>query len=231
MRIILTLAVLLFAGVPLLAQTLSGKARVVDGDTIVISGHRVRLHGIDSPEFKQTCVRNGQRWPCGQEATRYLVQLIGTGLVTCTQRDKDRYGRIVAVCTVAGNDLSAAMVAAGFGLAYRQYSDDYLPQQEQAIAAGVGMWAGEFVEPWDWRRGFRLKSVSATPSPSQKAAAASAAKPTPCLIKGNISKSGRIYHVPGSRFYSRTKIDESAGERWFCTEDEARTAGWRAPRS
>ena len=50
-----------------------------------------------------------------------------------------------------------------------------------------------------------------------------------CLIKGNISENGRIYHVPGSRYYERTKIDEAKGERWFCTEEEARAAGWRPP--
>jgi hypothetical protein len=53
---------------------------------------------------------------------------------------------------------------------------------------------------------------------------------TNCRIKGNISQSGRIYHIPGSAWYDRTEIDESKGERWFCTEEEARTAGWRAPR-
>ena len=51
-----------------------------------------------------------------------------------------------------------------------------------------------------------------------------------CTIKGNIGKSGKISHVPGSPSYAATKIDESKGERWFCSEGEARAAGWRAPR-
>jgi len=51
-----------------------------------------------------------------------------------------------------------------------------------------------------------------------------------CCFKGNISKSGRICHVPGSASYAQTQIDTSRGERWFCTEGEARAAGWRAPR-
>jgi len=51
-----------------------------------------------------------------------------------------------------------------------------------------------------------------------------------CLIKGNIGKGGtRIYHVPGSQHYSRTKISLSKGERWFCSEAEAQSAGWRPP--
>jgi hypothetical protein len=61
----------------------------------------------------------------------------------------------------------------------------------------------------------------------------SAAVPTTagvCLIKGNISNAGRIYHVPGSTYYEVTRIDESKGERWFCTESQARAEGWRAPK-
>ena len=50
-----------------------------------------------------------------------------------------------------------------------------------------------------------------------------------CLIKGNISSAGKVYHVPGSRSYEQTVIDESRGERWFCSEEEAVAAGWRPP--
>jgi hypothetical protein len=59
---------------------------------------------------------------------------------------------------------------------------------------------------------------------------AGTAKPQPgaCLIKGNIGRRGvRIYHVPGGVYYSRTKINQRKGERWFCTEADARAAGWR----
>lgn len=64
-------------------------------------------------------------------------------------------------------------------------------------------------------------------------AAARAAPEAPrpgCDIKGNISGNGRIYHLPGSSAYARTRIDTSKGERWFCSESEARAAGWRPPR-
>lgn len=79
-------------------------------------------------------------------------------------------------------------------------------------------WAGTFQMPWDWRAS---RTTSPTPSPSPR-------DPT-CLIKGNISSAGKIYHVPGSAFYDRTDVDESKGERWFCTVEEAEAAGWRAP--
>lgn len=62
-------------------------------------------------------------------------------------------------------------------------------------------------------------TVQSSPTPTKKPG---------CEIKGNISSSGeRIYHMPGQRFYDKTVISESAGEKWFCTEDEAIAAGWR----
>ena len=53
-----------------------------------------------------------------------------------------------------------------------------------------------------------------------------------CDIKGNISinTGERIYHVPGQRHYQETRISPQYGERWFCTEAEARRAGWRRSR-
>ena len=55
--------------------------------------------------------------------------------------------------------------------------------------------------------------------------------PSQCVIKGNINSKGeRVYHVPGGRYYDRTKIDTSKGEQWFCPEAEAKAAGWRPPK-
>lgn len=53
-----------------------------------------------------------------------------------------------------------------------------------------------------------------------------------CNIKGNISQNTgeRIYHVPGQRYYDATRISLRHGERWFCSEEEARRAGWRRSR-
>ena len=108
------------------------------------------------------------------------------------------------------------MVFQGWALAYRQFSTDYVDQENVAKNAQTGVWRGEFVPPWEWRRGNRLGPPE---SPNVVAE---------CLIKGNIASDGeRIYHPPGGAYYSRTKIDPSKGERWFCSEDEARAAGWR----
>ena len=110
---------------------------------------------------------------------------------------------------------------ARLGLAYRRYSHAYVAEESGARAAKRGVWRGEVMPPWDWRRGKRL---GGTPATTQQESGR-------CTIKGNISKSGtRIYHVPGGRYYEQTRINTSKGERWFCTEGEARAAGWRRSR-
>lgn len=210
--------------VPAFADSLVGRASVIDADTVEIHGKRIRLHAIDAPESSQLCRDgSGNDYRCGQLASLALADFIGTRPVSCTTTDIDRYRRIVAICSVGGADMNAWLVENGHALAYRRYGRDYIDHEERAREAGRGIWAGEFVPPWDWRRGTRLADVRATGSTRNAAQ-------SDCRIKGNISKNGRIYHVPGSRHYDRTRIDTSKGERWFCSVEEAVRAGWRAPR-
>lgn len=129
-----------------------GRASVIDGDTIELRGERFRLHGIDAPESGQTCTRNGRAWRCGKEAAFELADRIGRRNVLCEQRDRDRYGRIVAVCFVDGADLNAWLVRNGWALAYRSYSRDYVDEEAQARAARAGIHAGTFVAPWTYRQ-------------------------------------------------------------------------------
>ena len=77
--------------------------------------------------------------------------------VVCDERDRDRYGRIVGICHVDGVDLNAAMVAAGWAVAFRRYSSAYVREEESARAGGLGIWGSEFVVPWEWRDGVRLQ--------------------------------------------------------------------------
>ena len=202
---------------------LSGRARIIDGDTIELDTARVRLHGVDAPESGQSCVAQGARWPCGRRATRALSGRLGGRTVVCEERDRDRYGRIVAVCRQGGRDINAWLVAEGWALAYRRYSREYVDEESTARAARKGIWRGEFVAPWDWRRGERLQGAARQNRPAEQATSKR------CNIKGNISHNSgrRIYHMPGDRDYARTRISPSRGERWFCTEAEARAAGWR----
>lgn len=130
--------------------------RVVDGDTLIVAGVRVRLAGIDAPEADQYCRRAGQLYWCGAEATQALQQKIGRGLVDCTPSGRDIHGRTLGVCRAAdGTDLNSWLVQMGHALAYRQYSQRYLPEEFIARSLGRGLWAGEFVAPWAWRRGQR----------------------------------------------------------------------------
>ncbi len=151
----------------------AGPARVIDGDTIEIAGQRIRLHGIDAPESRQTCRRDTVTWRCGVEAARALRLFIDGQRVTCRERDIDRYGRIVAVCHAGGQDLNGLLVSEGMALAYRRYSTDYVGAEEAARAAGNGLWAGLFIPPWEWRRGKRLPAIasgrSTTPAAEPKA--------------------------------------------------------------
>ncbi len=177
-------------------------------------GQRIRLHGIDAPESRQLCRLDGKPWQCGKDAANPLADKIARRPMTCEDLGRDRYKRIIARCTVAGEDLGEWMVQQGLALAYRRYSLDYVEEEADAQAVRRGIWAGEFVKPWEWRRGNRL--------------AANDNAPGQCQIKGNIDREGeRIYHTPGQQAYNMTRINLEAGERWFCLESDAEEAGWR----
>ncbi len=153
-RLALTIA-LCFLATPALADV-AGPARVIDGDTLEIQGQRIRLHGIDAPESRQLCRLGGKSWPCGKDAANALADKSARRPVTCEDLGRDRYKRIIGKCTVAGEDMGEWMVSEGLALAYRRYSLDYVDEEADAQTAQRGIWAGEFVKPWEWRRGKRL---------------------------------------------------------------------------
>jgi len=104
---------------------ITGKPRIVDGDTIHIGDTKIRLHGIDAPEMKQTCrTSKGEEQLCGVLAKQVLEKLIRDQDVTCKGDTRDRYRRLIAVCFVGNQDLNAEMVREGWALAYRRYSKD-----------------------------------------------------------------------------------------------------------
>ena len=142
---------------PTSAQEFVGKPNITNGDTIRIDQVRIRLHGIDAPEAKQTCKKqNGSTYPCGTMATFELARLIEEHWVTCHQKDVDRYKRIIAICFTGPVNLNAEMVKSGWAIAYRKYSKDYVDEEVEANAAKRGMWQGDFLKPWEWRKGKRL---------------------------------------------------------------------------
>ena len=197
---------------PVAAATLTGKADIVDGDTIRVGGIPVRLYGIDAPEGRQTCQRDAKTYACGKQATKTLATLIAGQSVQCEIIGRDDYARALGVCMVGDVELNRTMVRDGWALAFVKYSDRYAADQVAAEAAKAGLWAGSFVKPWEWRLG----------------GAQAAQKTRTCAIKGNINGNGEhIYHLPFQHFYRRVRNDESKGERRFCTEQEALEAGWR----
>jgi endonuclease YncB( thermonuclease family) len=147
-------------------QTISGRASVVDGDTIEIRGERIRLFGIDAPESGQPCTIQGKTSLIGKDAAFALADKIGGQVVECRPRDRDRFNRPVAVCFVGGEDINGWMVTNGWALAYRYYSRDYVSQEEQASKRKVGVWqCNDFVPPWDWRRDHPRNQEPKKPSP------------------------------------------------------------------
>lgn len=152
--LLLTALILLFLGLVVTRldagrqELSSGHAKVVDGDTLVLDGKRIRLVGIDAPELRQICQRDNQPWPCGKGARDHLDALIGDERTTCDAGGSDRYGRLLAVCSSGGRDLNAAMVGAGFAVAFGDYEAD----EGAAKAKRLGIWAGTFDMPRTWRR-------------------------------------------------------------------------------
>lgn len=134
------------------AVDLTGPAQVIDGDTIKIGGERIRLVGIDAPEMRQTCRMNGRGWPAGKDATAWLKSVLGGKTISCTREGRDAYKRVLATCFAEGVNVNEAMVAAGWAMAYRQYSERYVAAEEAARKAKRGIWEGVCQAPWDWRR-------------------------------------------------------------------------------
>ena len=134
------------------ADSIAGRAYVIDGDTIRIDQQSIRLYAIDAPEKAQLCRLQSLPVECGQEAAALLKERIGRRKVTCvTVTPQDRYGRIVSRCSVKGEDLGRFMVQAGYALAYRHYGTDYVRDEDQAREALRGLWAEQFEAPWNWR--------------------------------------------------------------------------------
>ncbi len=202
---------------PASTQVISGPVHVVDADTLDVGDTRVRLHGIDAAEVAQMCeLADGRRWACGRWASDQVTALYDGAWAICDRLNTDRYGREVARCRVDGADIGERLVREGLAEAYRRYSLDYVDAEKEAWFAGKGVWRGRVQAPAD----YRADRATAAPQPTRA--------DTSCAIKGNISASGHIYHMPGQRDYAATRISTLKGERWFCTEAQAVAAGWRA---
>ena len=138
--------------------------RVVDGDTIVLNGEKIRFTGIDAPESyyrgkEQTCLINETIIHCGKLSKEFLIKKIGTNKVTCQKEKKpDQYNRILAECFVNGESLSKFLVRTGYAFDYAVYSKKkYSQDEEYAKVNKLGLWNMKFEYPWQWRKKIRDK--------------------------------------------------------------------------
>lgn len=228
---------LLLAPLPATAQIVSGNATALDGDTLEMTGQRMRLSGIDAPELAQKCQRDGADWDCGAQARRHLGLLLQSGEAQCTVQAQDSQGVAIATCAIAERDLSEAMVAAGFAIASETSPGDapYADLESRVRMAKAGIFAGTFDQPSDWRKAHPQARLPATAvgKPQGSVRSTRFAKPQiyrnafGCAIKGNVShRDGQyIYYLPGMKYYDGTRP-----EQLFCTEAEAQAAGYRRSR-
>ncbi len=143
--------------------SVAGVASVIDADTLEIKGQRIRLVGVDAPESGQKCLDASSKFVrCGATAANALDAWINRNTVSCAIEGKDRYSRLLGQCSVHGQNMQEWLVTNGHAMAYRNYSKAYVPAELKARKAKAGIWAGEFISPWDWRQGLRLDGEKPT---------------------------------------------------------------------
>jgi endonuclease YncB( thermonuclease family) len=151
-NIFLFFFILLFLSNYSFAKTIIGKAKVIDGDTIHIKNNKIRLHGIDAPETKQTCKIDKEEWFCGKQSKNELKKIINNQSVECVVNDIDIYNRYVAICVSNNINLNQWMVKNGWAIAYRYYSTDYIIEEKYARDNILGIWKSEFLKPYQYRK-------------------------------------------------------------------------------
>ncbi len=139
---------------PKLQELYNNEIRVIDGDSLAFGVLSIRLQGIDAPELKQECRdnRSNQLYKCGQMAKDYLISLIDQQPVKCSNEGVDRYQRQLAYCYIGKLNLNSEMVRSGNALAYTKYDKSFIKEEMEAKANKVGIWAGKFDDPENWRK-------------------------------------------------------------------------------
>lgn len=212
---------------------------VTDGDTVRVKikgqNYIVRLIGVDTPEIKDP----RKAVQCfGQQASDYTKKMLLNQTVTLESDpvagNKDMYGRLLRyVFLENGTNYNRKLIADGYAYEYTyqsrlyRYRDDFKQAQKDARENKLGLWADSacagLTSPITAKN-----IVPATSIPPDTKTISLPNLPAPsCVIKGNISAKEKIYHLPGCRSYSQTIINENAGEKWFCSEQEAVKSGFR----
>ncbi|MBI4183059.1 MAG: thermonuclease family protein [Proteobacteria bacterium] len=202
--------------------------RVIDADTLQIEGRTVELSGIDAPELGQLCFHDGRPWPCGVDAALALRKLLAVSraAVSCDPAGAGRAGR-AAVCEVNHQEIAIRLLRQGYALAAPGAAPEYAEAEREARRAGLGLWRGPFTPPWAWRAGERMAEEQGPEG-------------VRCPVKGVRDAAGRrVYLVPTDAEYERAGAGAAAqagapaggqaGARLFCSDEEARKAGYGRP--
>ncbi len=195
---------------------IEGRAQALAGDALRLNGITYKLSGIEAPERAQACMRPGKRrWRCGEAAQNALERLVRSKTTVCVPSGSpDPAGRIAAACTVEAKDVAADLVRDGHVFAISSMFGGYGALETEARQKKAGIWNGEADRPSENR--------------AKIWEAAKKSSPEGCPIKGTIGQSGaKLYVVPGAREYRKANVRTAKGERWFCTEADAISAGWK----
>ncbi len=163
----LALALLSLPAVSAEPDAIEGRALVVDGDTLEIAGRQLRLAGIDAPELDQPCSSKGDVlaasstiYRCGDEAAAALADRIGSDPIVCEPQAANDSAVLAAICRLNDEDLGAWVVRSGWARAYPVSRSIYTPDEKLAQTTLEGIWRGDFLNPWDWRRQQRAATES-----------------------------------------------------------------------
>nr|WP_246709092.1 MULTISPECIES: thermonuclease family protein [Bradyrhizobium] len=221
---------------PVYAATLSGVPRILDANTIEIERTNVRLLGIEAPETDHICLdAQGRKWACGLAARDELIKHSNGRTWVCHTQRVDEYRRALGSCFIEGEDVNVWMVRAGWALSAGASHHTYAVYELVASTANTGLWSGAFIAPWDWphrNRSTIVVGATLVPIDAQEVLLGSLLLAEPpsseCLIKGTLERNGeRTYRVPGQRGYEQIDMTKKGGERWLCSEAEAKATGWR----
>jgi len=208
------------------AREVAGVAEVIDGDTLKIEEITVRLTAIDAVEPDQICGADGEQWSCGAEAIAMLKDFVGGQQIDCISNGLDGNGQTFVTCNFLGIDLGEAMLQSGYAVALEGAPSNYLSVQNISKTHKIGIWSSSFDLPANWRaeRAFAAEpKQEEEPLPPRHYIEREYRNSFGCAIKGNRSRRGDwIYHLPGQNYYEVTRPEEL-----FCTETQARQAGYR----
>lgn len=199
---------------PFKSEIVEGRARVIDSGQLRVDKQRLRLDDMEALLPAQTCTNNrGRSWRCGRKAKDRLKRLVRRRTLTCTVSGTDDDGTKRAICLSKDGDIAARLIASGYAFAHLGAFATYRDEENEARKNKRGIWQGTAERPSDYRIARWDKAAKTAPDG--------------CPIKGRVVRRKRFYALPWDRGYARAKIRPRRGEQWFCTEQEARAAGFK----